>query len=235
MRSIRRAAQRGQTQTDTSESFHSFSFADFYDPNGMGVRSLRVANEHRVASNGALKEQKPSHMELFLIVVNGELSLKSSYQKDFPTLQSGEVLWLSTGAETTIQFSNASEVESLHFFEFWVFSDRQDYRPSSLNTKLSSNPSSLFNTIARGRGERDSEFPIRQDVRIDLAQLSPAQESTWATSPGRSSFVHVLSGEVVLDGDILNAGDAFTSIGGKGEPLKIVSLANSQVIAFDLA
>lgn len=230
MKEIRRANERGHAEHGWLDTYHTFSFADYYDPRWMGFRSLRVINDDLVMPGMGFGTHPHRDMEIITYVLSGALEHKDSMGNG-RVIRPGEVQYMAAG--TGIQHSefNPSPDEAVHLLQIWIQPARKGLSPRYGERSMAKVPRGQFNLVASGSG-REGSIAINQDADLYLAKLDAGNETSHALKPGRHAWVHVAEGEVKLNGDTLKAGDA---VALSGEPnVKLVGTKPSQVLLFDL-
>jgi redox-sensitive bicupin YhaK (pirin superfamily) len=230
MKMIRRANERGHAEHGWLDSYHTFSFADYYDPNWMGFRSLRVINDDLVMPAMGFGTHPHRDMEIITYVLSGALEHKDSMGNG-RIIRPGEVQYMAAG--TGIQHSefNPSRDEAVHLLQIWILPERKGLKPRYAEKSLVEAPKGRFNLVLSKAG-REGSVAINQDVDLYVAKLEPKDGTSHALKPARHAWVHVAEGEVKLNGDILKAGDA---VAVSDEPrVQLVATKPSQVLLFDL-
>ncbi len=229
---IRRSDERGHADHGWLDSRHTFSFADYHDPDQMGFRALRVINEDRVAPGGGFGAHPHRDMEILSYVLDGELAHKDSMGNG-SVIKPGDVQRMSAGTGVTHSEHNASRGKPVHFLQIWIVPDRRGHPPGY--------EQKLFPPEAR-RGKlrlvaspdgRDGSLTIHQDALLHVADLDGDERAELALAPGRHAWVQIARGSVEVNGERLGTGDG-AAISGEAA----VTLARGQgaeVLVFDLA
>lgn len=230
MKMIRRANERGHAEHGWLDSYHTFSFANYYDPNWMGFRSLRVINDDLVMPGMGFGTHPHRDMEIITYVLSGALEHKDSMGNG-RIIRPGEVQYMAAG--TGIQHSefNPSKDEAVHFLQIWIMPERRGLKPRYAEKSLVQTPKGLFNLVVSKAG-RDGSLPINQDADLYVAKLEAGNETSHVLKPNRHALVHVAEGEVKFNGDTLKAGDAVALSDESNVTLKAAT--PSQVLLFDL-
>ena len=233
MLSIRRSEDRGHANHGWLDSYHTFSFADYYDAAHMGFRSLRVINEDRVQPGTGFGTHPHRDMEIISYVLEGALAHRDSTGQS-GVIRPGDVQRMSAGSGITHSEVNASTKEPVHFLQIWLLPARQGQSPGYEQKYFK--PSELENQlrlVASPTGEAGG-ITVHQDVALYAARLSENSAVEHAAKPGRGVFVHVARGQVLCNGQLLRTGDAAAL-----EKEALVTLqgsgAASEVLLFDLA
>jgi redox-sensitive bicupin YhaK (pirin superfamily) len=231
--SIRRAGERGRADHGWLRSYHTFSFADYYDPAHMGFRSLRVINEDRVQPGKGFGTHSHRDMEIISYVLEGELQHKDSMGGS-SIIRPGEVQRMSAGSGVTHSEFNASRSELVHFLQIWILPERPGGKPGYEQKAFpEAERTGKLRLVASPDG-RDGSVTIRQDVALYSGLLCTGGEPLRHTlAPGRHAWVHVARGQVELGGEQLEAGDAAAVSDALG--LELSGRDASEVLLFDLA
>ena len=229
---IRRANERGYADHGWLRSFHTFSFADYYDPAHMGFRSLRVINEDRVQPGEGFGTHSHRDMEIISYVLEGELEHKDSMGTS-SIIRPGEVQRMSAGTGVTHSEFNASRSELVHFLQIWILPERPGGKPGYEQKAFpEAERKGKLRLVASPDG-RDGSVTIRQDVTLHTALLCTGEALRHALEPGRHAWVHVARGQVEIGGEQLEAGDAAAISDARG--LELSGRDASEVLLFDLA
>lgn len=230
MRKIRKAEDRGHADYGWLDTHYSFSFANYYDPEHMGYRALRVINDDVVSPGEGFGTHPHRDMEIITYVLSGQLEHKDSMNNG-RVIRAGEFQYMAAG--TGIQHSefNPSSTDPVHLLQIWILPDRKGLKPQYAERTGAQLPGGRLNLVASKAG-RDGSIAINQDSDVYLAKLSPGQALTHALRPQRHAWVHVAEGQVTLNGESLKAGDGVAV--SEESTLKFAATAPSQVLLFDL-
>jgi redox-sensitive bicupin YhaK (pirin superfamily) len=230
MITIHRAGDRGLTENDWLQSWHSFSFGEFFDPDRMGFRSLRVLNDDTVAPAKGFPMHGHRDMEIVSYVARGQMEHKDSLGNG-GVIGPGEVQKMSAG--TGIQHGewNPSPNAPLHLVQIWIVPHEKGGEPSY---EQAAYDREAFRTgWAVLAAEQGGTVTIKQDAVIAATLASAGERRSLEFSPGRSGYLFVVRGSLRFHGNELAAGDAAQI---EEEPsLEFEALAESEVLAFDLA
>ena len=228
---IRRSAERGHAQHGWLDSFHSFSFADYYDPQHMGFGPLRVINEDRVQPGQGFGTHGHRDMEIISYVLEGGLAHRDSMGNG-STLKPGDVQRMSAGTGVRHSEYNASDKEPVHFLQIWIEPAERNVAPSYQETHFdAASKRGKLRLIASGDG-REGSVQIHQDAGVYAALLDGAEKVEFQQRAGRRTYVHIVRGKVTVGGQPLAAGDALKSVGEARIVLE--SGSNAEVLLFDL-
>jgi redox-sensitive bicupin YhaK (pirin superfamily) len=229
---IRRASDRGYADHGWLKSFHTFSFADYYDPNAMGFRALRVINEDRVAAGGGFPTHPHRDMEIVSYVLEGGLAHRDSMGTG-SVIKPGDVQRMSAGTGVTHSEMNASKTEPVHFLQIWIIPDKRGHAPGyEQKTFDDSEKRGKLRLVASNDG-REGSITLHQDVALFAGLFDGGESARHAIPEGRHAYLHVVRGSVTANGERLDAGDA-AMFDAAGEVL-IEGGDKAEVIVFDLA
>lgn len=230
MKTIRRANERGHAQHGWLDTYHTFSFADYYDPEWMGFRALRVINDDLVMPGMGFGTHPHRDMEIITYVLSGALEHKDSMGNG-RVIRPGEVQYMAAGTGVQHSEFNPSKDEATHLLQIWILPDRKGVKPRYAEKSYADAEKGRLHLVVSKAG-RDGSLPIHQDAELYLAKLEKGNEVSHALNPGRHAWVHVAGGEVKLNGDLLKAGDA-AAISDEAQ-LRLVAVKPAQVLLFDL-
>jgi redox-sensitive bicupin YhaK (pirin superfamily) len=231
MITIRHAADRGFADHDWLRSFHSFSFADYHDPNHMGFRSLRVINEDRVRAGRGFGTHGHRDMEIVSYVLDGALSHRDSMGTG-SVISPGDVQRMSAGSGVMHSEQNASNVNEVHFLQIWLLPTRPGIAPSYEQKSFSDASKSGRLCVVASPDGHDGSVTIHSDAVLFAGVFAHGQTAEHALAKGRHAWVHVARGDVRVNGHDLSAGDA---VALSDEPrVHIEGTANGEVLLFDL-
>jgi redox-sensitive bicupin YhaK (pirin superfamily) len=231
MLATRRSAERGYADHGWLKSFHSFSFADYYDPRHMGFGPLRVINEDRVAPGMGFGTHGHRDMEIISYVLDGELAHKDSLGNG-SVIRPGDVQRMSAGTGVRHSEFNHSSAQVTHFLQIWIEPNVQGIAPSYEEKRFeAADKRGRLRLVASPDGAEGS-VTIHQDVRVYAGLFEGDERATLAVAPGRRAYVYVARGEIDVDGQRLVAGDA-AMITDTGR-VEFAGGQNAEVLAFDL-
>lgn len=230
MKMIRRANERGHAEHGWLDSYHTFSFANYYDPKWMGFRTLRVINDDLVMPGMGFGTHPHRDMEILTYVLSGALEHKDSMGNG-RIIKPGEVQYMAAGSGVEHSEFNPSSTEAAHFLQIWIVPERKGLKPRYAEKSLKAAPVGRFN-LAASKAGREGSVSINQDADLYLAKLDRDSDASHALGPGRHAWVHVAEGEVVVNGETLKAGDAMALT--EENQVRTVAKAPSQVLLFDL-
>ena len=230
MITIRKANERGHAEHGWLDSYHSFSFADYYDPQWTGFRSLRVINDDLVMPGMGFGNHPHRDMEIITYVLSGQLQHKDSMGNG-RIIRPGELQYMSAGSGVQHSEFNPSQAEAAHFLQIWITPDAKGVKPRYAEKSLRDAPAGKLNLVTSKTG-RDGSIAIHQDADLWLGKLDAGQQVAHSLANNRNAWVHVAEGEVVLNGKTLVGGDA-AAISSEAK-LELSANKHSQVLLFDL-
>lgn len=229
---IRLGSERGVADHGWLRSFHTFSFAEYYDPEHMGFRALRVINEDRVAAGQGFGRHPHRDMEIVSYVLAGELEHRDSLGNG-QIIRPGDVQRMTAGTGVLHSEFNPSASAPVHFLQIWIEPGRRGLTPGYEQRHFSVDERRGRLRLVGSRDGRDGSITIHQDVNLYAAILGAGDGVSHTVPAGRHAWVHVARGELEIGGRALGAGDAVSASGG--ERLELRATGEAEVLVFDLA
>jgi redox-sensitive bicupin YhaK (pirin superfamily) len=239
MITLRRSDARGQADHGWLKSLHSFSFADYHDPDHMGFGNLRVINEDRIAPGTGFGTHGHRDMEIISYVIAGELAHKDSMGTGQPggsatgVIRPGDVQRMSAGRGVTHSEFNHAPNQTTHFLQIWIEPNVRNIAPSYEQKHF--DPSSKRGTlrlVASADG-REGSLTIHADAAVYAASFDGAESAALPLVAGRLAYVHVVRGRINVNGEALAAGDAAKLTAETS--VRLGDGRDAEVIVFDLA
>ena len=232
MHYIRKAADRGHANFGWLDSFHSFSFGQYYDPKHMGFSVLRVINDDTVDPGYGFGAHGHDNMEIISYVTKGSIAHKDSLGNQF-TIPAGDVQRMSAGTGIMHSEFNASDTQALKFLQIWIQPNQRHVTPSYEQATIVQSES--LTPLVTPTGEGPS-LSIHADVSIYRLHLEPEQSITLpreSTGSGaRVKYLHIVTGSVQLDGALFYAGDGIGV--DKAEAITLKAQEDLVALWFDL-
>ncbi|MGD9853703.1 MAG: pirin family protein [Planctomycetaceae bacterium] len=229
---IRKAEERGHFNHGWLDTYHTFSFADYQDPQHVRFRSLRVMNEDRVAPGRGFGTHPYHDMEIVTYVLSGALEHKDSLGNG-EVLRPGEFQRMSAGTGITHSEFNPSDTEPVHLYQVWLLPEQKGIEPSYEQRRFPVDARHNRLKLVASRDAAEDSLLIHREARISLALLDKNRQIEQLFPTGRHAWVQVLSGSVVLNEQTLETGDGAAL---SEEPvIQIHAVADSEVMLFDLA
>jgi redox-sensitive bicupin YhaK (pirin superfamily) len=229
---IRTAAERGHFDHGWLDTYHSFSFADYYDPAHMGFRALRVINEDRVQPAQGFGMHGHRDMEIITCVLEGALEHRDSLGNG-SVLRPGELQHMTAGTGVRHSEFNPSDRQEVHLYQIWLVPDERELRPSYEQKAFPEEQRQGTPLLVASPTGDDGSLTIHQDARLYLSRLQAGETVAHTLKLGRHAWLQVLRGEVTLNGQRLSAGDGAAV--SDAENLQISAPGESEVMLFDLA
>jgi len=230
MITIRKSSERGHARHGWLDSYHTFSFADYYDPQWMSFRSLRVINDDLVMPGMGFGTHPHRDMEIISYVLSGAIEHKDSMGNG-RVIRAGEFQYMAAGSGVQHSEFNPSKTEALRLLQIWIQPDAKDVTPRYAEKNYSAAPTGKLYLVASKSG-RDDSIAIHQDANLSFAKLDAGQQVVHPLAASRHAWVHVAEGEVKLNSKRLLGGDA-AAIDNEAT-IELVAAKPSQVLLFDL-
>jgi len=230
MITLRKSNERGHANHGWLDTYHTFSFADYFDRGHMGFHSLRVINEDRVAAGQGFGAHGHDNMEILTYVLSGALAHKDS-MGNVETLRAGELQRMSAGTGIVHSEYNASKTEPVHFLQIWLRPGEKNLTPSYEQMKLEAEQKA--NKLFLAASPDAGAMKIHQDARVLIGDVGAGKEVTYDLAPGRAAWLHAIRGGVAVDGVELGAGDA-VAVTGESRLVVKGKDEKSEVLLFDL-
>ncbi len=231
MLTIRKAADRGHARHGWLDSHHTFSFADYYDPDHMGFRALRVINDDRVEGGRGFGAHPHRDMEIISYVLDGALAHKDSTGTG-AVIKPGDVQRMSAGTGVTHSEFNASPADEVHFLQIWLMPNQRGIEPGyEQKTFTDADKRGKLVLVASPDGT-DGSVTIHADAKVYAGVLGQGDTTTFALPAGRHAWVQVARGELTLNGEPLGEGDgaAISDV----RDLAFAGVDEAEVLVFDL-
>ena len=231
MIALRKASERGHANHGWLESYHSFSFADYYDPQHMGFATLRVINEDYVQPGKGFGTHGHRDMEIITYILEGALEHKDSMGNG-SVIRPGDVQRMSAGTGVQHSEFNPSPSALVHLLQIWIEPNVTGIQPSYEEKHFdAASKRGRLRLIASGDG-RDGSVMVHQDARVYAALIDGAERISHPLAAGRSAYVHVARGKVTVNSQPLVAGDALKA--GSESTLVMENGGQAEVLLVDL-
>jgi len=228
---VRKAVERGHFDHGWLDTYHTFSFADYYDPAHTGFRSLRVINDDRVQAGQGFGMHGHRDMEIVTYILDGALEHQDSMGNG-SIIRAGELQRMTAGTGVRHSEFNPSDTERVHLYQIWLLPQRKGLKPSYEQIAVGEEEKQgRFRLVASPDGAAGS-LTIHQDARLYLASLSPGEGVAHEIEPGRAAWLQVLRGSVKVLGNDLSAGDGVAVT--DENTLSVQAAVPSEVLLFDL-
>lgn len=228
MITTRRAEDHGQSDLGWLDSRHTFSFANYYDPNHMGVSALRVINDDRVIPGRGFETHGHRDMEIISYVIEGTLAHKDSYGH-VENLPAGEFQLMSAGSGIYHSEFNPSASEPLNFLQIWILPTHRGGTPGYQQKAFPQNGALTAVVTPDGR---NGTLQIKQDATLYRLQLAAGLSQSLPISAERTGYLHLIKGELQLGEATLKPGDGATITQQEG--VEVIANADIEALLFDL-
>jgi len=225
------AKDRGQTEIDWLNSYHTFSFGDYYNPEAMGFGSLRVINDDVIKASGGFGLHGHRDMEIITIILRGAVEHQDS-MGNRTIIRRGEVQRMSAGKGVQHSEFNPSPNEPLHLLQIWIKPEEAGITPSYDQKQFDIKPGGLQLVISPNA--EDGSLHIHQDAKLYQAHLENAQSVSTTLNSNRRYWLHVATGSVKSDGVELEAGAALGFSETEKDLVIEATSDNAHIILFDL-
>ena len=231
MNDIRRSSERGFADHGWLKSFHTFSFADYFDPEHVEFGPLRVINEDRVAGGAGFGTHGHRDMEIISYVLEGELAHKDSMGNG-STIRPGDVQRMSAGTGVRHSEFNPNPKVPVHFLQIWIQPAARNIEPSYEEKRFSAQEKRGRLRLIVSPDRADGSLLIHQDARVYAGLFTGDERAEFRTAPGRRVYLHVARGALTANGAALQAGDALRITDGAA--LRLSDARDAEVLVFDL-
>ena len=233
MNTIRRSNERGHANHGWLNSYHSFSFADYFDPKHVEFGPLRVINEDRVAAGAGFGTHPHRDMEIISYVLEGELAHKDSMGNG-STIRPGDVQRMTAGTGVRHSEFNPSPKDPVHFLQIWIQPNATGIEPSYEEKHFAESDKRGRLRLIASPDAAEGSVLIHQDAKLYAGLFEGNESATLELQRGRRSYIHVARGEVRVNGSELSTGDALkltdtstvTIEGGKQAEVLVFDLPN---------
>ena len=230
MITLRPANERGHANHGWLDSWHSFSFASYHNPEHVHFGPLRVINEDRVAAGQGFGKHSHQHMDIISYVLEGELEHRDSMGNG-SIIKPGSVQRMSAGHGVTHSEYNPSPSNPVHFLQIWIIPDSKVDASYEEKTFSDAEKRGKFRIIASPDAEQGS-VRLQQDVRLYSGLFDGAEAADLPLQPGRLAYVHVARGTATVNGKALKAGDA--AMLTDETSITVSNGDNAEVLVFDV-
>jgi quercetin 2,3-dioxygenase len=231
MQELRSSKARGFADHGWLKSFHSFSFADYFDPQHVEFGALRVINEDRVAPGGGFGTHPHRDMEIISYVLEGELEHHDSMGNG-STIRPGDVQRMSAGTGVRHSEKNASGQNGVHFLQIWIKPDRNDVNPGYEQKNFTEEEKRGRLRLVVSSDGAEGSVQIHQDARMYAGLFDGEERATLGIAAGRRAYVHLVRGTLTVNGTQLSGGDALKFV--DTARVELQGGVDAEVLVFDL-
>jgi len=227
---IRKSKERGHANHGWLDSYHTFSFANYHDPEHVGFRSLRVINEDRVAGGEGFGTHPHRDFEIISYVVSGALKHQDS-MGHVAVMNAGDVQRISAGTGIAHSEFNNSATEPVHFLQIWLQPSRNGLPPSYAQQSFAKAPANALTLVCTPEGGSNA-IKINQDARLLIGKLAANGALRHSLADQRQAWIQLIEGDLELNGETLSSGDGAAV--DRETDLKFASKKGAHFILFDL-
>ena len=231
MYEIRRSNERGHANHGWLESYHTFSFADYFDPEHVEFGPLRVINEDRVVPGAGFGAHGHRDMEIISYVLDGELAHKDSTGTS-SVIRPGDVQRMSAGRGVQHSEFNNSKVKPVHFLQIWIQPNVFGIAPEYEEKRFEPEEKRARLRLVASPDGAEGSVRMHQDARVYAGLFDGNEQGSLAVAAGRRAYVHIARGEITVNGAVLAAGDALKIT--DATPLSLTNGSDAEVLVFDL-
>jgi redox-sensitive bicupin YhaK (pirin superfamily) len=232
MLTIRKASERGHADHGWLDSHHTFSFADYHDPQHMGFRALRVINDDRVAGGQGFGPHPHRDMEILSYVLDGALAHKDSMGTG-AVIRPGDVQRMSAGTGVVHSEFNASKDDEVHFLQIWIQPVRRGIAPGYAQKTFGEPEKRGRLRLVASPDGRDGSITINADALVHAGLFGAGESAELALAEGRHAWIHVARGSVLVNGQRVGEGDGVAITGERA--VRIEGGEAGELLVFDLA
>lgn len=229
---VRKAKERGHFNFGWLDTYHTFSFGDYYDPSFMGFRSLRVINEDVVHAGRGFPTHSHRDMEIITYILEGGLEHRDSMGTG-SVIRPGDLQRMTAGTGVSHSEANPSSEDSVHLLQIWIMPQERGLKPGYEQTFFSDEQKQGRLCLIASADGRDGSVTVHQDVSVYAAVLDKSQAVNHQLAPNRHAWIQVARGAVAINGEVLDQGDG-ASISGESQ-LTVTGSKRAEVLLFDMA
>ena len=228
---VRKSEERGHAQHGWLDSYHSFSFADYYDPQHMAFGPLRVINDDRIEGGKGFGTHGHRDMEIITYMLDGALAHKDSMGNG-SVIRPGDVQRMSAGSGVRHSEFNHSETDTAHLLQIWIQPNVEGIPPGYEEKRFDASEKRGQLRLVASPDGRDGSVTIHQDAMVYAGLFDGDEQASLQLGEGRKAYLHVARGEITANGVSLKAGDALKVQAEDG--IRIAEGRQAEVLLFDL-
>jgi redox-sensitive bicupin YhaK (pirin superfamily) len=229
---LRKSEERGRANHGWLNSYHTFSFANYYDPSQMGFRTLRVINEDRVEGGAGFGTHSHQEMEIISYIIEGAIEHQDSTGTK-AVIRAGEVQRMTAGTGIAHSEYNHSSTEPVHFLQIWIPPAQNALPPGYEQRQFTEAEKQGKLRLLVSPDGRDNSLTIHQDTSLYATRLSAGDRIQYPLSSDRHAWVQVIKGEILVNNTPLQTGDGAAI--SHEDTVAIEATTDTELILFDLA
>ena len=231
MLDVIQSESRGRADHGWLQAKHTFSFAEYQNPERVEFGKVRVINEDRIAPGKGFGTHPHRDMEIVTYVIDGAIAHKDSMGNG-TVITAGEIQRMTAGTGVQHSEFNHSQDKELHLLQIWIYPEKNGLEPGYEQTRFSREDKLNRLRLVGSRDGRDGSITIHQDVDLYASVLEAANELSLELRPNRKVFVQVVGGDIAVNGQRLSAGDGAQM---EDEPvLQVSALTEAEFLVFDM-
>ena len=231
MTKLRKSGERGHFNHGWLDTYHTFSFSDYFDQDWMGFRTLRVINEDRVGAGQGFGTHPHRDMEIITYVLEGALQHKDS-MGNMSVIKPGEVQRMTAGTGVTHSEFNPSDKEAVHLLQIWILPEKKNLKPGYEQRAFDPAGRRDRLRLIASRDGRDGSVSLNQDVLVYDSDLKSGNKVSYQPAKNRSAWIQTVKGTLEVNGQPLNSGDGLAI--DNESALEFTSRKDSHFLLFDL-
>ena len=228
---IRRSQDRGHANRGWLDSYHSFSFGNYYEANWMGFSALRVINEDVIAPAQGFGTHSHNNMEIITYVLQGELAHKDS-MGNIETIKQGHVQRMTAGTGVSHSEFNASDSAPVHLLQIWIVPNQKNLIPSYEDGFFTDVQKQNQWCMLASENSEAGSLKVHQDMTLLVSKLDERKTLKYILKEGRSAYLQVASGHLQIAGELLYAGDA--AMFYAAQTIEMLAINQAEILLFDL-
>lgn len=226
---IRKSSDRGYFDHGWLKTYHTFSFASYYDPRFMGYRNLRVINEDTIAPEKGFGTHSHDNMEIITVLLSGELAHKDSMGNE-SIIHEHEIQVMSAGSGVQHSEYNPSKTKFSHLLQIWITPNKQNVKPRYQQIKFPEKNNEWVLLVSE-TGEHHS-LPIHQSVKLYMLTLTPDTKISKTLEVNRYGWIQIIEGSISFNGELFRSGDGVAL--NKAAHFEIKAIEKTKLLFFDL-
>jgi len=228
---IRKALERGKTDIDWLQSYHTFSFSNYHDPQNVHFRNIRVINDDYIAPSKGFPTHPHNDMEIITFIDKGELAHTDSLGNG-STIKAGDIQKMTAGSGILHSEYNPSATDDVHLYQIWIFPNKKGLTPSYEQVTYDKLQAKNDFLLLASQGSDKSAVQVNQDVSLYLSILEKGGDIVYQIKQGRYVWIQVVSGDLRVNENIVSTGDGLAI--SNESLITCKAVADSKILLFDL-
>jgi redox-sensitive bicupin YhaK (pirin superfamily) len=228
---LRKSNERGHANHGWLEAYHTFSFANYYDPNFTGFRDLVVINEDRVQGGAGFPTHGHQDMEIITYIIEGALQHKDS-MGNTAIIKPGEVQHMSAGTGVRHSEFNPLPDQLTHLLQIWIQPDEEGIKPKYGQKSFEQEFKTKNFVLVASKDGHEGSLPISQDVKMYVGKFAKGERKEYPLASQRNVWIQVVKGALLVNENKLETSDGLAAFEEKS--LHIIAQLDSEFLLFDL-